>query len=196
MAPPALSHCLALTTPKATTNAAKALWLPLRQAMWRVVHPLSGNVLLTSAWAVPELRWHWSFLPCTQYIIYIYIYVSISINRIKYNMRRDKRFTKGNYGQLGQQSGGNIYIYIYNGSLSLRSSFLHQNCSNETMASRIGTAQSDYDLLELPEKVVWCPPGATGHWESLGHAARTRPRCQNMLEEFNTQLSAGQAQYR
>ena len=27
-------------------------------------------------------------------------------------------------------------------------------CSNETMASRIGTAQSDYDLLELPEKVV------------------------------------------
>jgi len=46
-----------------------------------------------------------------------------------------------------------IYIYI-NGSLSLRSSFLHQNCSNETMASRIGTAQSDYDLLELPEKVV------------------------------------------
>jgi hypothetical protein len=66
-------------------------------------------------------------------------------------MRRDKRFTKGNYGQLGQQSGGNIYI---NGSLSLRSSFLHQNCSNETMASRIGTAQSDYDLLELPEKVV------------------------------------------
>lgn len=68
--------------------------------------------------------------------------------------RRDKRFTKGNYGQLVQQSGGNI-----NGSFSLRSSFLHQNCSsncssNETMASRIGTAQSDYDLLELPEKVV------------------------------------------
>ena len=81
-------------------------------------------------------------------------------------MRRDKRFTKGNYGQLVQQSEGNlnIYIYIINGSLSLRSSFLHQNCSSNMFQRDDGEPHRNCTIWLWPPRTArksgvmptWC----------------------------------------